>query len=499
MEVEFKKRQLRCLDICLQEARGAEQTLEIRLGEEMPDVGRILTAWGQPILRSKEWDTDSVSCSAGMMVWVLYAPEDGSHPKVLEGWLPFQLRWDLPEGTGEGKLALDLRTRFVDARTVSARKILVRGAISAWAKAMVPIQRDIFFPGEIPQGVQLKKATLPLLIPREAGEKRISIAEDLTIPGAGEKPLTIASAALYPELQEAKVIPSRVIIRGMGNLHLCCQGEDGAVRAYDFQIPFSQYAALDEMLEEGQAQVRLAVTALEAEPGENGAITVKGTILAQYTTLERQLVETVEDGYCPGRSMELHSLEESIPAILETREERLPGAQKLPCQAEEVLEIQLLPDHPRFRRQETGMVIEYPGMTQVLYRDREGQLQGASGRWELKQNLPCADGVEMEALLAPAAPSQVIPGKEELELQWQLGTSLTSHSAEPVAMVSGFALGEILPSDPRRPSLILKRTGEEGLWSLAKSTGSTMDSICTANHLTEPPKPGTLLLIPITG
>ena len=33
----------------------------------------------------------------GMMVWVLYAPEDGSPERCIEGWIPFQMRWDLPE------------------------------------------------------------------------------------------------------------------------------------------------------------------------------------------------------------------------------------------------------------------------------------------------------------------------------------------------------------------------------------------------------------------
>ena len=49
----------------------------------------------------------------------------------------------------------------------------------------------------------------------------------------------------------------------------------------------------------------------------------------------------------------------------------------------------------------------------------------------------------------------------------------------------------------QRPSLILRRAGEEGLWELAKKTGSTVAAIRSANKLQEEPKPGQLLLIPV--
>ena len=43
---------------------------------------------GQTILRGKEWRSDSVSFSGGMMVWILYAPEDGSEERCIDGWIP---------------------------------------------------------------------------------------------------------------------------------------------------------------------------------------------------------------------------------------------------------------------------------------------------------------------------------------------------------------------------------------------------------------------------
>ena len=78
MELKFGKTTISCLDTVVQEVQNSEQTQEIKLTDGMPDIGHVLSAWGQTILRGKEWRADTVSFSGGMMVWVLYAPEDGT-------------------------------------------------------------------------------------------------------------------------------------------------------------------------------------------------------------------------------------------------------------------------------------------------------------------------------------------------------------------------------------------------------------------------------------
>ena len=51
--------------------------------------------------------------------------------------------------------------------------------------------------------------------------------------------------------------------------------------------------------------------------------------------------------------------------------------------------------------------------------------------------------------------------------------------------------------EENRPSLLLQRMGEEGLWNLAKASGSTVDAIRQANGLQDEPVPGQMLLIPV--
>ena len=65
-------------------------------------------------------------------------------------------------------------------------------------------------------------------------------------------------------------------------------------------------------------------------------------------------------------------------------------------------------------------------------------------------------------------------------------------------VVTGIELGEKTEKDPNRPSLILRRMGEEGLWEVAKSCHTTVAAIQNANNLTTEPTENTMLIIPIS-
>ena len=71
MELQFEKQQIPCLRQLPAEEQIQEQTQELRLSDGMPDIGRVLCAWGQVVMRGKEWRSDSIGVSSGVMAWVL--------------------------------------------------------------------------------------------------------------------------------------------------------------------------------------------------------------------------------------------------------------------------------------------------------------------------------------------------------------------------------------------------------------------------------------------
>lgn len=84
MDFQFKQTNCPCLRRVTGQAQTQEQVQEVKLSDAMPDIGRVLGCWGQPLVRSKEWRSDGMSISGGVMAWVLYAPEDGSEPRCLD-------------------------------------------------------------------------------------------------------------------------------------------------------------------------------------------------------------------------------------------------------------------------------------------------------------------------------------------------------------------------------------------------------------------------------
>ena len=498
MELEFQKTSCKCLSRVLCEVRSLEQAQEIRLSDGMPDIGRVLCGWGQVLQRSKEWNGDTVSLTAGMQVRVLYAPEDGTAARWVEGWIPFQLSWDLPESTQEGSLQIRCLTRFVDARSVSARKIMVRAGISAMAEAWTPGEGQIYSPQSEVNGLELKKVRYPLRLPKEAGEKAFTLEEDLTVPGSQPELQKLVYYTLEPEIQEQRVLGDKSVFKGVARLHLMYQAPEGSFHCFDQALPFSQYAELEESRSsDAQLRVTMGITSLELEKQDETHLHLRCSVTASYLVEDLEVLELIQDAYSPGRDLQVQMDSLNLGAVLDTRRETVPVEQSIPGEGDNAIDVCFFPDFPRQRTLENGVGEELTGMLQVLYMGSDGTLQAAISRWEDRLTLP-ADGscLVTAEVLQPSEP-QILMGGGDMKVRTELPLQLTVTGAQGIPMVTGLELGEEQEPDENRPSLLLRRAGTADLWELAKRSGSTVAAIRAVNHLMEDPEPGQMLLIPI--
>lgn len=498
MELQFRKSTLRCLWPAVREVQNMEATQELKLTEGMPDVGRILAAWGQVILRGKEWRSDSILCSGGIQAWVLYAPEDGSGEQILEGWIPFQMVWQLPADTSEGTIRVECRPRFLDARSVSARKIMLRAGIAALGEAYSPREAEVAQPPEEAEGIQLLKALYPLWLTREAGEKTFLLDEELPAPENLPRADRLIYYTLHPRITDKKVLSGKLVFRGTGNLHVLCRDDQGQLFSWESEVPFSQFAELDrEYGSDAWADFLPAVTNLELEPEENGNLRLKCGLVAQYRIADRQLLELVEDAYCPGRALQIQWGEVALPVELESRQENLYGEQKLPAEVGTPVDVTFLTDYPRQRRMGESVEMEIPGWIQMLYYGPDGTLTGTSARWEGKETLKANPQTELLAVPLPPQNVTTMPAQEGVTVKMELPMELTAAANQRLSMVTALDLGQEQVPDPTRPSVILRRAGDGRLWDIAKESGSTMEAIRAANHLETDPAPNQMLLIPV--
>ena len=488
MELQFRKTGIPCLKEVLREPKNQEQTQELRLPEAYPDVGRVLGAFGVPVLRGKEWRRKEIGVSAGITVWVLYVPEDGSEVRSLQTWVPMEFVWDLPETERDGTIRVSLLLRGLDARSVSARKILIRGELSALAEAEEPQEIGVYLPENVPADVQLLRRTYPMLLPKEAGEKAFALDEELTLPDGGAK---LLSAALRPEIIDQKVMSDKVVFRGAANLHVLLRTGDGELRCTDFELPFSQYTDLArEYAETARATVVPAVSGMEIEEWE-GRLRLKAGLVGQYRVEEQQMVECVEDAYSPRRSVEKMLAQETVPAVLDQSREAVSVATE--GELAVFLDGAMLLDQPAVRPDGDSDVVTLTGTLAALGKDETGMLCWENRRWEAERTIPCDSDCRVTVLAAPTG-----------KVYWQDGgrgtVALTTSTgtSRPMTMICGLELGPVEEPDPARPSLILRRTGEGGLWELAKACGSTVEAIRSANGLEAEPEGGKLLLIPVS-
>lgn len=497
MDVIFERKTVSCLDTALQQVQNSEQTLELKLPAGMPDVGQILAAWGQPVLRSKEWREDQVLFSGGMMVWVLYAPEDGSEEQCVQGWIPFQMRWDLPENTAEGILRIRCLTRFVDGRSTSPGKILVRAGMAAMAEAFIPRELETAEVKERPGKIALLEKTYPVRLLKEAGEKPFRIDEELYLPDSVPDMKQLISWRISSRITDQRVLADKVVLRGHCDLHVLYRSDAGQFHSWDFELPVSQFADLrGEYGPDARVETVLMPTALELELLENGNLDLRGGMTAQYLITDKQAITLVEDAYSPEWDLTVKREMITLPSVLENRRENIYPEQTVSAAANLTADLQFLPDFPRQHRTDGEIQLEYPGQFQLLYYGEDGRLQGATSRWEGKEKLPADENTHVTAV-PMGAEAQASTGNGKILVKAEVPVELTAMAQQQLSMVTEVELGQQQKPDPNRPSLILRRAGHSSLWEIAKAAGSTVEAICRANNLNGEPDPEQMLLIPV--
>lgn len=498
MELQFDTVKIPCLRQVNSQIQSQEQTQELRLNDGLPDIGRVLGAWGQVIIRGKEWRGDDIGVSGGVMAWVLYAPEDGSQAQCVECWIPMSMKWDIPDTGVDGNILCHGLLRSVDARTLSSRKLMVRTTVGMLGQAYVPYESRYFVPQQVPEDIQLQRKNYPVCLAKEAGEKAFMIDEELTLPTSAPIMEKLVRYSLQPEVSDQKVLGDKVVFRGNCLLHILYRTAEGALSSWDFEIPFSQYSELhQEYGHEAQVQLIPLVTAMELEQGEEGRLRLKAGLSGQYMLYDTQEIPVVADAYSPDRTVTLTSETIDIPNVLERQSQRIRAEQTAPFGSSRVADAAFYPGSPRMQQRPGELAVELPGIFQTLYYDAEGMLQAAATHWQGDMAVPMEDSTQMDIWVSASGKPQAAAGEESTVLCGEVLMDTVLSQMAQMPMVTGLTVGELKEKDPGRPSLILRKAGQEGLWEIAKHCGSTVDAIAQANHLQGDPDPDKMLLIPV--
>lgn len=492
MELSFEKEQISYLDCVVSETQNLELQQEVRLPDGMPDIGRIIGAWGQPIIRSKDWRSDSILASGGMMVWILYGCEDDGLQTV-DVWIPMQCSWDLPPDCREGTACVTALTRFVDCRSVSPRKMTLRAGAALRAEGYTFSQTEVSRVEAGDDQVQLLRNTYPLRLRKEAGEKTLTLEELLPLPTSGDARIVYCS--LRPEVGDCRVLGEKLAFRGCGNLHVLLL-EDGELRSENFPLNFSSFSELDELYgSEAGCTATAMVSSLEPELTREG-LNIRAVLELQYVVDDVQSLTVTEDAYAPGFHAEESIQKLNLPVILDRRRENCEIQQSMAVDAGRIADVQLMPDYPFRKAADDSGRYHYSCAVQTVYCDRDGRVQGSFVKWQQQLNVSVAQNAELSVWPQWSEDVQALLTGSEVSVQGKLPLETLTCATTDIPMVTGLTLGEG-ECRQNQPALIVRRAGRQSLWELAKGCGSTVDAICSVNHLEGEPNPGQMLIIPV--
>ncbi len=501
MELAFQKSAVTHLQKLLRQVQSQEETMETAVPESLPDVGRIVSSWGIPVIRSKEWRGNTMTVSGGITAWVLYVPEDESLPRQISTYLPFSMRWELPQTEKEGTMRVSCHLKSVDARMVSPRKILVRANVSCLGEAFSTAETTFYTLPEVPKEVEILSSHLPLLLPSEMAEKSFLLDEELELPGGASAVSQIIAYQLSPILTDHKVLGEKALMKGNCGLHLVYMTPEDRLAVWDFELPFSQYTELGQHYdEEEELQAELILTGAEIIPDEDGRrLRLKCSLSAQCMVLQRQMVEVIQDMYCLNRDITLKSQSMPVKSRLDHQILREQVEESFSLTGGSLLDCTLLPEFPKSHRNGKELSLEAPVWCNILYYDAAGSLQGRSSHTCAKSKINLAEDCVCQADAHLSGPVQWSLGGGSASVRASVELCVDSFANQELSMVCGAELSPPKKPDPTRPSLILRAPKEgETIWSMAKASGSTVDSIREANQLTtDSLEECPLVLIPI--
>lgn len=494
MELQWNSTPWEYLQCKVRQVQNQEQTMELRISDGMPDIGRVICAWGQPVLRSKEWRNDGMNITGGISVWILYEPEEDAAVQTVQAWLPFQGKWSFQDSRREGVIHADVLLRNVDARTLSARKLMIRANVGMLGCALELEKAEVFTPEELPEQVFGLQKTYPITMEVEAGEKLINLEDTFVLPQSMQK---LLACHLRTVLSEQIAAGSRVIFRGTAYVDMLLLDAEDRVTQQTFELPFAQFSDLNrEYDKDATAVVSMAVSNLEPELTENG-VHIKCGLVAQYTIRCQRLLQVMEDIYSPLRKVEPKWQSLNLPTVLETRSEYMEASEDFQLPYLQLICAQFLPDHPTLYREGDTMMLETPGTFSLLAVDAGGKLQWETEPWSNSLSYSAAAPGQVQVSVSRLDHAQASYSSEGAQVSNRLCLNMTTMAPLQIPMVCGMEIGEVIPPDPSRPSLLLQRMGEMPLWDVAKATGSTVEAIWKANDLQEEPVPGQMLLIPV--
>lgn len=500
MELVFQENQMEYLEQTLFETVTQEETTEIIVPDSFPDVNRVVDSFGTVILREKEVSPGCVNLSGGVKAGVLFVPEGSAQPQLLEAYLPFTVRKEHDAIHQDARVQCVCRIKEIDARMLNSRKVLLRASLSCRVVVYDKRQAVLYDAEQENSDLCLKRATVPMTVAVETGEKTFTINDELDLPDGTPAVDRVLKALYRVEVTDKKMIGNKAVFKGDLHIHTLYLGMDDSCNVYEGVLPFSQYVELGQELDEHEVALDMVFTGAEIEPDgqlECHRLLVALNLLVQCTVTSTQQLTYIEDAYALTQSLEPQWQTERITAQLDAEEFADTLQAPLSVSAKSVLDAWCYAADVMQQRNGERTALQYGVCCNVLYYDENGDLQGKIVRVNKTVDMALSSAAYCRPVTQITGALTTRSGGDA-EVKCPVVTKAMCFAQQEFRGICGGAMQPLAP-EPERPSVILRLVGQdESLWSVAKSYRTTVDNILQANDLTAEQRVGEqMLLIPM--
>lgn len=500
MELSVQSQSYHFLRNIVQEVRFQEETAEMIVPDSCPDISSIVDCSAEAILRGKDCRDGGVTIAGGVKGGVICIPEDQSHPRHMEVYIPFAVKFDHPALTPHGQVLCSVRVCSVDARMINSRKVMLRVNLGCeitvyenCSDAQYQLEEDI-------PGLQTKTASYTTLIPLETGEKSFSVGDTIEMP-LGRPPVSeVYGLRCRAEVTDEKLVGNKAVFKGVLRYRMLYLSENGMLYAHEETIPFSQYCEMGMDYDEETVHTKLMITGydLQTPVGDDEHYTVTVNILAQCVVSGLKTVRLIEDAYSTkGRLLpqwKEFELEGSLDrhTATQTVRHRLSGGVR------DVLDVSIYYDYPVVIRETDKSTVKVPMTVRVLGYDESGNLVSLASKLESAYDIALFCGAGCHAFADPVGEISAAADAGGVETKCSVRLDVLCCSQEKLRTMCAGVI-EDLDTEDMRPALIVRKVGKNvPLWEIAKAYRTTVEDILKANQLdSEELDQDSMLLLPV--
>lgn len=310
MELELQRTCLNGFQMILNRTVVQEETLESVVADTCPDIMRIVDVNGQACMTAREPSAGSLRMSGTVRASVIYIPEGENGPRHAEVQIPFLCTVDDPALHGGCKIQAVPRICGIDARAVNPRKVLTRVEVAVDIRVYAPDQSSACTEascGKGADGVQQKMEHHEVYQVYAVQEKNFTFSDVLNLPVSKPRAKELLHSRVEPRNLEAKVIGSKLVLKGEVELTVLYSAQEGGACANRFQVPYSQIIELGGAEDESDVTTECAVCGMDCslQPGEPGAVAVTMELLVQVAVWKNQRITLLSDLYCTSCPLEV--------------------------------------------------------------------------------------------------------------------------------------------------------------------------------------------------